>query len=246
MATRGFIVGAALATVLFGGAAAWFWLKPNAKILGHEVPGAPAAIKTSQPLAVLIAPMPDQKTLPPVDTASDRKAVIRALDKVTMRMQEFEMAMDQSVHFGALDIRVRACQANPPELAPENAAFLQISETRPNNKKVQVFSGWMYGSSPALNALEHPVYDVWVMACKMSFPDKGPDTIDVAAASAIEKRGTGNADEDAVASSDEVKPKRKVRKPKADVAASAETGTAPIDVPTESAPAAPAEGATDN
>ncbi len=244
MATRGIIVGSALATILFGGVAAWFWLKPTAKIVGHDVPGS-VEVKIAPLKEVKIIAAPNQQQQPPVDSTSDRKAVIRALDKVTMRMQEFEMAMDQTVHFGALDIRVRTCQANPPELPPENSAFLQISETRPDHKKVQVFSGWMYGSSPALNALEHPVYDVWVMTCKMSFPDKGPDTIDVASASAIEKRGTGNADEDAVAASDEIKPKRKARKPKVEVTAPAETGAAPSDTPAETAPA-PAEGTTDN
>lgn len=242
MATRGIIVGSVLATVLLGGTAAWFWMKPNARIVGHAVPGA-VAVSIAPLKEVPIAAAPNQKQLPPTDSTSDRKAVIRALDKVTMRMQEFEMSMDQTVKFGALDIRVRTCQANPPELPPENSAFLQISETRPDTKKVQVFSGWMYGSSPALNALEHPVYDVWVMACKMSFPDKGPDTIDVAAASAVEKRGTGNADEDASVT-DEVLPKRKARNPRAD--AVVPEAAAPADIPTEPVVTPPVEGTTEN
>ncbi|MGH7062055.1 MAG: DUF2155 domain-containing protein [Stellaceae bacterium] len=61
---------------------------------------------------------------------------------------------------------VRDCEKNPPEDRPESAAFLEIDETRPGEGPVRQFSGWMFASSPALSALENPVYDVIVLDCK--------------------------------------------------------------------------------
>jgi hypothetical protein len=145
------------------------------------------------------------------NAAAPRKVVIRALDKITMRMREFELDMNQSVRFGTLDISVRTCQATPPELPPENAAFLQIDDNRPAQPKQRVFSGWMFGSSPAVNGFEHSIYDVWVVACKMNFADKGPETVEVQAVSAIEKRGTGNSLEGAIAADADAKPRRRAR-----------------------------------
>jgi hypothetical protein len=140
-----------------------------------------------------------------------RKVVIRALDKITMRMREFELDMNQSIRFGTLDISVRTCQATPPELPPENAAFVQVDDNRPGQPKTRVFSGWMFGSSPAVNGLEHPIYDVWVTACKMSFADKGPETVEVEAVSAVEKRGTGESMEGAIAADSASRPRRRAK-----------------------------------
>lgn len=92
-------------------------------------------------------------------------AVLQGLDKLTARILTFEAAPDIAVKFGNLEIVVRSCQKRPPEEPPESAAFLVISEQRPDQPAVQLFSGWMFASSPALSALEHPVYDVWVVDC---------------------------------------------------------------------------------
>jgi len=70
------------------------------------------------------------------------------------------------VQFGTLAIHVRDCEKSPPEDAPESAAFVEIDETRPGEIRNRVFSGWMFASSPALSALEHPVYDVTLLDCK--------------------------------------------------------------------------------
>ena len=70
------------------------------------------------------------------------------------------------VRFGTLSIRVRDCEKNPPEETPESAAFLEIDELRPGEAQTRVFSGWMFASSPALSALEHPVYDVNLLDCR--------------------------------------------------------------------------------
>ncbi|SMF67025.1 hypothetical protein SAMN06265365_124100 [Tistlia consotensis] len=91
-------------------------------------------------------------------------AQLQGLDKVTARISTFRAPVDQPVTFGSLTIRVRACWKNPPELTPESAAYLEISDSTQSGDKA-IFSGWMYASSPAVNGLEHPVYDVWVLDC---------------------------------------------------------------------------------
>ena len=94
-------------------------------------------------------------------------ALLQGLDKITARVSKFEAPVGAPVQFGTLSIRVRDCEKNPPEETPESAAFLEIDETRPGEDKAKrVFSGWMFASSPALSALEHPVYDVNLLDCK--------------------------------------------------------------------------------
>lgn len=93
-------------------------------------------------------------------------AVLRALDKVTARVEELNIPTGQPFKFGTLIITLRACRVTPPEETPEAAAFLEISELKPNEPQADIFHGWMYASSPALSAMEHPVYDIWVTGCK--------------------------------------------------------------------------------
>ena len=76
-----------------------------------------------------------------------------------------EVPVGEATTVGSLAITVRACDKRPPEETPESAAFLEIVENRPNEAPQSRFAGWMFASSPALNALEHPVYDVWVIDC---------------------------------------------------------------------------------
>lgn len=93
-------------------------------------------------------------------------AVIQGVDKITARVSTIRAALDQTVRFGSLEIIVRHCDKTPPEEAPESAAFLDIWAVSPGRPTASVFRGWMFASSPALNALEHPVYDVWVIGCE--------------------------------------------------------------------------------
>ena len=72
--------------------------------------------------------------------------------------------------YEALEITARACRKRPPEETPETAAFLEIDDARPGQPTRRVFTGWMFASSPAVSALEHPVYDVWVIDCRMARP----------------------------------------------------------------------------
>ena len=94
-------------------------------------------------------------------------ALLQGLDKTTARISTLEAPVDEPVKFGTLTITVRACEKKPPEEEPESAAFLQIYDQRPGSSlPVRLFSGWMFASSPALSAMEHPVYDVGVLDCK--------------------------------------------------------------------------------
>ncbi len=119
------------------------------------VPGLPA--NAQSPAA------PSSATeIPEVETIG---AVLQGLDKVTARISTFEAGFDQPVAFGSLIIRVRACHRTPPTEAPESTAFVEIEDSRHPGDDPSVFTGWMFASSPAIAALEHPVYDVWVVDC---------------------------------------------------------------------------------
>ena len=91
--------------------------------------------------------------------------VMQGLDKVTARISTFEAPLDTPVGFGALRITVRHCDRTPPEEPPESVAFLEVDEVKRGQEPSAIFTGWMFASSPALSAMEHPVYDVWVLEC---------------------------------------------------------------------------------
>ena len=99
-------------------------------------------------------------------SAQERQGVLQGLDKVTARVSTFNVPLDRPTRFGTLEITLRACHKRPPEEPPESAAFLEIRELRLGEQPRSLFSGWMFASSPALNPLQHPVYDVWVLDCK--------------------------------------------------------------------------------
>ena len=95
-------------------------------------------------------------------------AVMQGLDKITARISTFEAQVGETASFGTFSITPRACRKRPPTETPENAAFLEIDEQKPDEEQIRLFTGWMFSSSPALNAVEHPVYDVWLLDCKSS------------------------------------------------------------------------------
>jgi hypothetical protein len=91
--------------------------------------------------------------------------VLQGLDKVTARTSIIEAPVGTETMFGTLGITPRACLKTPPTEPPESAAFLEIRNLEPDQPPRTDFVGWMMASSPALSALEHPVYDVWVIDC---------------------------------------------------------------------------------
>jgi hypothetical protein len=99
-----------------------------------------------------------------------RALVLRGLDKITGRPSIIFAPVGVPVSFASLTITARYCYSTPPSEPPETTAFLQIQDHRPDQPARQVFSGWMRASSPSLNGLQHPLYDVWVISCKTNQP----------------------------------------------------------------------------
>ena len=124
----------------------------------------PVYFKNTSVAVVLVSAICPQVAAEPYGSA-----VLQALDKVTARVSTFEAPVGDSVRFGTLHIIARACDKRPPEETPESAAFLDISEIKPGEPADGVYRGWMFASSPALAAMEHPVYDVWVVDCNRPF-----------------------------------------------------------------------------
>ena len=93
-------------------------------------------------------------------------AVFAGLDKITGRIIAFEVAMDETVQFGSLQITPRTCISRPPKEAPLTDGFIEVDELGEKASFKRIFSGWMFAASPGLHGVEHPVYDVWITDCK--------------------------------------------------------------------------------
>ena len=120
------------------------------------------------PLLTILLLTPTAEAARP--TLDQPYAVLRGLDKVTARISVLPLPVGESVEFGTLRVTVRACRTTPPEEAPENAAFLEIDDFPPGRDGRRVFSGWMFSSAPAVSALEHAVYDIWIVECVATRP----------------------------------------------------------------------------
>jgi hypothetical protein len=116
-------------------------------------------------LALLLLGMPAL-----ADRIKHPTAVFAGLDKITGRIISFEVATDETVQFGSLQITPRVCYTRPPTEPPQTTTFVDIDEISANgdasNEYKRLFTGWMFAASPGLHALEHPVYDVWLTDCK--------------------------------------------------------------------------------
>jgi len=92
-------------------------------------------------------------------------AKMQAMDKITGRISVINVPVNGGVEFGSLSVVVRSCKTRPAEETPDNFAFVDISDKNLKGDEFNVFKGWMISSSPATNALEHPIYDVWLLQC---------------------------------------------------------------------------------
>lgn len=113
--------------------------------------------------AVAVTALPVQAAVPTVEKPV---AILRALDKVTARVEEIEVQTEKPYKFGTIFITVHSCRVTTPEEQPEAAAFLDVSEFKAGEGETPVFKGWMFASSPSLSAMQHPIYDIWVIGCK--------------------------------------------------------------------------------
>ena len=103
-------------------------------------------------------------------------AVFSGLDKITGRIITFDVLVDETVQFGALQVTPRACNTRPPTEPAQTTGFVEVDEITLHNEIRRLFTGWMFAASPGLSAIEHPVYDVWLVDCKAEItaaPDSG-------------------------------------------------------------------------
>ena len=98
-------------------------------------------------------------------------AAFSGLDKITGRIISFDVAIDETVQFGALQVTPRVCYSRPPTVAPLTTSFVEVDEITLDNKIRRIFTGWMYADSPGLHAVEHAVYDIWLTDCRSSSSD---------------------------------------------------------------------------
>jgi hypothetical protein len=144
--------------------------------IGFGLALAIAAARAQAPTETTPPPQTDcsiKRTLNDAQPGKDgfhRAILMQGLDKITGRTTEFQAPLGVEVCFFKLRITARQCISRPPEETPETTAYLDVSEITLAGENVKLFSGWMFASSPALNALEHAVYDVWVVSCKTDEP----------------------------------------------------------------------------
>ena len=126
-------------------------------------PDHAAPVKIPEPPAVVPPAAP-----PPAASSASGPAtlLLRGLDKITGRPTNITAPVGKPVSFATLTITARYCYSTPASETPETAAFVQIEDRRTDQPSRRIFSGWMYASSPGLNGVEHPLYDVWVITCR--------------------------------------------------------------------------------
>ena len=104
-------------------------------------------------------------------SAANSLTILGALNKVSGKISKIKIEDHNEIYFGTLKIIVKTCNKSLPEDPPENSAFIQIWDTKFDKKKEEkkIFSGWMFSSSPSISAVNHAVYDVWVIDCMVSY-----------------------------------------------------------------------------
>ncbi len=121
------------------------------------------------------------------ETIANPVAEFSGLDKITGRITNFDVYINETVQFGALQITPRACYTRPPTETQRTSVFVEVDQVSLRRSVTRIFTGWMFADSPALNAIDHPVYDIWLMDCKQT-TDVPPPSSDGGAAPAA---GTG-------------------------------------------------------
>jgi hypothetical protein len=115
--------------------------------------------------------------------------VFSGLDKITGRITAFDAAIGETVQFGALQVTARACYSRPPTETPLTDGFVEVAEVTLQGEVRRIFTGWMFAASPGLHAVEHPIYDVWLVDCKGA-AQAVADTQSATSAAAPARQGT--------------------------------------------------------
>jgi len=111
-------------------------------------------------------PPEDVVTPPPPQRITNPTAAFSGLDKITGRITAFDAAIGETVQFGALQVTARACYSRPPTETPLTDGFVEVDEVTLQGEVRRIFTGWMFAASPGLHAVEHAIYDVWLVDCK--------------------------------------------------------------------------------
>lgn len=116
--------------------------------------------------ALALAALPIALTLPAkADRIPNKVAVFAALDKVTARISTLEIPIGETKDFGSLKVTPEACYTRSPIEPPKTTTFVKVDEVKLDGTQETIFSGWMFAQSPGLNAVQHPVFDVWLTDC---------------------------------------------------------------------------------
>ncbi len=142
------------------------------------------ALRAALCLAIILA------TVAPslAQTIANPVARFTGLDKITGRVTQFDVYVDETVQFGALQITPRACYSRPPSETQRTSVFVEVDQVSLKGSITRIFTGWMFADSPALNAVDHAVYDVWLVDCKAT-TDVPPPQGTTEAAPAADDRG---------------------------------------------------------
>ncbi len=130
------------------------------------------------------------------DRVTNPVAEFTGIDKITGRIITFDVYINETVQFGALQVTPRVCYSRPGAEEPKTDSFVEVDEITLDRKIRRIFTGWMFAESPGLNAVEHPVYDVWLKACKQKSDVPAPSSAKAApdAATNADKGAASPAD----------------------------------------------------
>jgi hypothetical protein len=126
----------------------------------HRSRGRPGYLVAGAALAMLADLVPTS-----AERFENQVAVFAALDKVTANISKLEIPINETKAFGSLKVTPRVCYARPPDEQPKTTTFVEVDDTQLDGQKKRIFTGWMFAESPGLNAVEHPVFDVWLTGC---------------------------------------------------------------------------------
>ncbi|WP_287355315.1 DUF2155 domain-containing protein [Mesorhizobium sp.] len=150
-------------------------MEPEAQV-EPEAPVDPAA----PPVDPAAPPLEPDATVAPAAPATPQRitnpvAEFAGIDKITGRIITFDVYIDETVQFGALQVTPRICYSQPQTEEPKTDSFVEVDEITLDRKIRRIFTGWMFAESPGLNAVEHAVYDVWLKGCKQKSEVPAPN-----------------------------------------------------------------------
>ncbi len=142
----------------------------------------PAMAQEEDPTYTVEPMVPEEAPVAPDGDAPAAKGAIKnpiaeftGVDKITGRIITFDVYINETVQFGALQVTPRVCYSRPKEEEPKTDSFVEVDEITLDRKIRRIFTGWMFAESPGLNAVEHAIYDVWLKSCKQSSDVPAPD-----------------------------------------------------------------------